>query len=497
MSEANKLKGYDFWRETLRCAKYVVAPMVDQSELAWRLLSRRHKAELCYTPMFHAALFCRDPHYSKEMMTTCEEDRPLIVQFCANEPEALLKAAKMVESQCDAVDLNLGCPQIIAKKGHYGAFLQDEWQLIHDMVSLCHKELAVPITCKIRMFPDVEKTVKYAKMLEAAGCQLLTIHGRTKEQKGRFTGLADWKQIKAVKEAVKIPVFANGNIQYLNDVHQCLEETGVDGVMTAEGNLQNPALFEGVQPPCWQIAEEYLTLVKEYPSPLSYYRGHLFKLLIHFFHRHTDIREQLNQAKNVDQCLKVIEIIKQKTLELEEEFKNSRLVCDDDLPHPYWICQPYVRPSPEELERRQAESQKRQREDDSKPKEEVYVNGVKLSRNQIKRLKKNPYLKIGQPKREYEICAVEVCHNPSGKNCQHGLCRACCKKTTAESSIVCLGHKKSRRELDKINRRSVNSEENDQKCDITEQRKTLTNDEVTMNVNQVTTNSELITDDCR
>jgi len=184
-------------------------------------------------------------------------------------------------------------------------------------------------------------------MLERAGAQILTCHGRIREQRGHNTvgaldysnilaveftfppqGLADWDKIRAVKEAVSVPVFANGNILYHSDIDRCLEATGADAVMSAEGNLYNPTLFapnppglaaydSGLHLPHADLALEYLRIVKgiKTKTPLSAIKGHLFKLMRPGLARELDLRDRLGKIRGedpVDEYLEVVEEMKRR-----------------------------------------------------------------------------------------------------------------------------------------------------------------------------------------
>ncbi|KAK9228335.1 hypothetical protein WN944_021285 [Citrus x changshan-huyou] len=290
--------------------KLIVAPMVDNSELPFRMLCRRYGAEAAYTPMLHSRIFTESEKYRNEEFTTCKEDRPLFVQFCANDPEILLNAARRVEPYCDYVDINLGCPQRIARRGNYGAFLMDNLPLVKSLVEKLALNLNVPVSCKIRVFPNLQDTIKYAKMLEDAGCSLLAVHGRTRDEKDGKKFRANWNAIKAVKNALRIPVLANGNVRHMEDVQKCLEETGCEGVLSAESLLENPALFAGFQTAEWIVGSEesskdgnlnqadllveYLKLCEKYPVPWRMIRSHVHKLLGEWFRIQPGVREDLN-----------------------------------------------------------------------------------------------------------------------------------------------------------------------------------------------------------
>ena len=324
---------YDFYR-SIGSPKFVSAPMVDQSELAWRLLVKRNGADLAFSQMMHARNFQTDPKYRRDCIDWRDYahngwngsvgtkgldaeglDKNLIVQLAGDDPDVLVKAGRWIQNDKNvaAVDLNLGCPQKIAKRGHYGAYLLPEKELVTKLLSSLVKGLDIPVTCKIRRLKTDEETLELVQAIEKTGVSMLTIHGRTVESSKLFTGPVDWDIIKKVKGIVKIPVIANGGIESYSDALRCMEETGVDGVMSSEGLLENPKLFseegdrafrENYIQAQFSTMDEYLAIVQSYPLPSPLYqvvRSHMFKILYRFIDARKNSDLRLTMAKGTFQ----------------------------------------------------------------------------------------------------------------------------------------------------------------------------------------------------
>lgn len=274
--------------------------MVEGSEPAFRLLTRKYGVNWAFTPMWHSTNFVENSGYQRDTLNSIRQvenypDRPLTVQFCANDPQIFSQACKILHEKApdiDAIDLNLGCPQGIAKRGHYGSFLQEEPDLIYKILKTAIDENPdCKITAKCRILETVEETIAYADKLASTGIKSLAIHGRRRWMKAAQTGLADWTVLKQVFEFLKakypnLDVVLNGNIQSLADVQRALDYTKCDGVMTAEGILHNPAIFSGKSYVVTKLAKEYLEIVDllmqhEIPTSNSVARLHIFKLLHH------------------------------------------------------------------------------------------------------------------------------------------------------------------------------------------------------------------------
>ncbi|KAG8464453.1 hypothetical protein KFE25_003516 [Diacronema lutheri] len=296
------------WWASLGSPRCVAAPMVAQSELAFRLLARRYGAELCYTPMLLAKLYAAVPEYRADHFSTCAADRPLVAQLAGHDPDTMVRAALLLQPHVDAIDINLGCPQGIARKGKYGAYLLPDVERVCQIVRALCAAIDLPITCKVRLLPSLGATVDACRRFEDAGVSALTVHGRTREQNKQFVGSADWTAIATVTRALTVPVIANGGIATAADVDACLRETGAAAVMSSEALLGNPALFAANRDPATgahvtqrRLAREYLQLAREVGAPDASARAHVFKLLHGALCARPQLRDRLAEAYGLDQ----------------------------------------------------------------------------------------------------------------------------------------------------------------------------------------------------
>jgi tRNA-dihydrouridine synthase 1 len=130
--------------------------------------------------MMNSELFAVDPSYRQAEFQTNQLDRPLVAHFSGNNPEILLTAARFIETQCDAIDLNLGCPQRIAHSGHFGSYLlgEEDRELVLSIVRKLSHNLSLPVFVKIRLLNTVEETLALCTQLRDAGAALIAIHAR-------------------------------------------------------------------------------------------------------------------------------------------------------------------------------------------------------------------------------------------------------------------------------------------------------------------------------
>lgn len=274
----------------------VLAPMYKNCGLAYRTLARKYGATLCYTEMVHSYKFIK----TKDKRRWLDDfvDTPLIVQICGNDPSIMYQTAEYFPRAL-AIDVNFGCPQQIAKRGNYGSFLQDDWQLSSEIV----KKLASfvrPVTCKIRIFKDEKKTIDYVRMLENSGCKMIAVHGRTREQRGVNTGLANWDMIRLIKDHLRIPVISNGNILFRGDIQKCIEYTKCDGIMVAETHLYNPLIFSDEKKSSFEILREYLGLCNT-NTEIYEIKSHVYKIMHRVLDEHESYRSKIQSSRDLNE----------------------------------------------------------------------------------------------------------------------------------------------------------------------------------------------------
>ncbi|KAI8377684.1 uncharacterized protein BYT42DRAFT_593849 [Radiomyces spectabilis] len=247
--------------------------MVRYSKLPFRELVGQYNCHIMYTPMILADVFKNSEFARESDFSTNSQDDPVVVQFAANNGADLATAAELVAPYAGGIDINCGCPQRWAYQERIGAYLMSDPELVRDMIRTVKGRVNIPCSIKIRVHPDLKQTYEFVKRAESVGVDYLTVHGRTRHQKS--TEPVNYEGIKLVRESINTPVLANGGVFSLKDAETLYEKTGVDGVMSARGLLQNPALFAGHDYTPWECVEKYVQLALGYGTNSFIFHHHL------------------------------------------------------------------------------------------------------------------------------------------------------------------------------------------------------------------------------
>ncbi len=234
--------------ETLEKPILALSPMADMTDSAFCRIAKRFGAKIVFREMVSSEAVVRGNEKTMGMTAFHEEERPIVQQLFGSDPDAMAEAARVIYERFkpDAFDVNMGCPVYKIVSNFNGAALMKEPKLATEIISKMKAAVPVPVSVKIRLgWSDPRECLEFAPVVEAAGADLLTVHGRTKTQ--GYSGIADWKMVGEVKKRVKIPVLVNGDVHTPEAAVPALAISGCDGILVARGALGNPWMLKHME----------------------------------------------------------------------------------------------------------------------------------------------------------------------------------------------------------------------------------------------------------
>jgi nifR3 family TIM-barrel protein len=225
-----------------------LGPMAGVTDLPFRLLCKEKGADLVYTEMVSAKGVQYNNKNTENLLLIHEEERPAALQLFGADPTILSETAKRLEDRnFDILDLNMGCPVPKVVNNGEGSALMKNPKLIGEIVRKVSSAISKPVTVKIRkgFHDDCINAVEVAKIAEENGAAAVAVHARTREQ--YYSGKADWEIIRAVKDAISVPVIGSGDVFTPEDAKAMILQTGCDAIMLARGTRGNPWIFEQIK----------------------------------------------------------------------------------------------------------------------------------------------------------------------------------------------------------------------------------------------------------
>ncbi len=227
-------------------SKAILAPMAGVTDIAFRSLCKSYEAAYTITELISVEALIRNNPITLNMIKKAKNEKPFGIQLFGENQEKFKQAIKIIQNNCEIIDINMGCPATkIMKQGAGSAWLTNP-KKIGQLIHFLKKHTTKPITVKIRTGINKKNinAVPIAKEAEKAGAAALTIHARTVEQ--GYSGQADWNIIKKVKQATSIPIIGNGDITTPEDAKKMLQQTGCDYIMIGRATRSNPRIFQQI-----------------------------------------------------------------------------------------------------------------------------------------------------------------------------------------------------------------------------------------------------------